>query len=927
MTKTILLVEDDLGVARLERLRLERAGYGVATAATAEEGLDRVAAGGIDLIILDQRLTAGTSGLEFFRQVKAAGHNVPAILVTGMHEEGLLVEALRAGVRDFVPKTPHFLNHLEPIVARVLDQVRTERELAESRVVALANEERRRELEHEIAQRRRVEQALREAEENLRRMVESLKDVAIFTVDTQGRVASWNTGAERLFGYAEYEIVGRGIAVIFTPEDRDAGVPERELATAAARGTASDERWHLRKDGSRFFASGVMSPIYNAEDRLCGFTKVARDNTERRRAEEAVRESAVRLKAIVDTAVDGIITLDEQGIVESMNPAAERIFGYPYDQVVGRRFDMLMPEPDRAEHDGYLESYLRSGQPQIIGAIREVYGRRNDGSIFPMELAVSESRLGARRIFTGIVRDITEFKRAVAERTRLLAELEAERALLNTLLDNAPVGFGFFDHDLRYLRLNPALAELNGLPVEAHLGRALPDVLPDLSPEVFDAFRQVLQTGISIVNKEFRGETPRTPGQSRYWLCSFYPVKTPDGSVLGAGAVVTDIDDRKRMEEALKEADQRKDQFLAMLAHELRNPLAPISNAVQIMKVEGPGGSNFEWSVKVIEDQVKQMTRMVDDLLDVSRITRGKVVLCKEPVDLEVVVDLALEASRPLIEDYHHRLTVALPEHPVLLEVDPARMAQVLSNLLNNAAKYTDEEGEIALSAEQSGREVMIRVRDNGMGIAPELLPHVFEMFTQADQTLSRSRGGLGIGLTLVRSLVEMHHGRVIARSEGPGRGSEFIVRLPVSPDAPAAPDSEESTSGATPRPPRRRILVVDDNLSNATSLGVLLRALGQDVEMAYDGPAAIELARRCRPDLILLDIGLPGMDGYEVARRCRQDEALRPIILVAMTGYGKEEDRRLSREAGFNAHLVKPVNLEDLKVLLNQPDPITPGR
>jgi CheY-like chemotaxis protein len=221
----------------------------------------------------------------------------------------------------------------------------------------------------------------------------------------------------------------------------------------------------------------------------------------------------------------------------------------------------------------------------------------------------------------------------------------------------------------------------------------------------------------------------------------------------------------------------------------------------------------------------------------------------------------------------------------------------------------------------------MIRVRDNGMGIAPELLPHVFEMFTQADQTLSRSRGGLGIGLTLVRSLVEMHHGRVIARSEGPGRGSEFIVRLPVSPDAPAAPDSEESTSGATPRPPRRRILVVDDNLSNATSLGVLLRALGQDVEMAYDGPAAIELARRCRPDLILLDIGLPGMDGYEVARRCRQDEALRPIILVAMTGYGKEEDRRLSREAGFNAHLVKPVNLEDLKVLLNQPDPITPGR
>ena len=825
----ILLVEDDPGVARLERLRLERAGYGVATAATAEEGLNRIAGGGIDLIVLDQQLSHGHSGLEFFRQVKAAGHGVPAILVTGMQEEGLLVEALRAGVRDFVPKTPNFLNHLEPIVTRVLDQVRTERELAESRVVARANEERRRALEHEIAQRKQVEQALREAEENLRRMVESLKDVAIFTVDPQGRIITWNPGAERLFGHAEREIVGRGLGVLFLPEDRDAGAPERELAAAAARGHSADERWHLRKDGSTFFASGVVSPIYDEEGRLCGFTKVARDMTERNCAEEAVREAAVRLKAIVDTAVDGIITMDERGIVESMNPAAERIFGYAHERVVGRRFDLLMPEPDRDEYDGYLESYLRSGEPKIMGTIRQVHGRREDGTVFPMELAVSESRLGTRRIFTGIVRDITEYKRAAAERVRLLGELEAERALLNTLLDNAPVGFGFFDQELRFVRLNPALAELNGLAVEAHLGRALPEVLPRMSPELFDAFRRVLGTGASIVNKELRGETPRTPGRPRYWLCSFYPVKTPDGAVLGAGAVVTDIDDRKRMEEALKEADRRKDQFLAMLAHELRNPLAPISNAVQIMKVQGLNGPNFEWSVKVIEDQVKHMTRMVDDLLDVSRITRGKVVLQKEPVELSAVVDLAVEASRPLIEDYHHHLSVKLPEHPVLLEVDPARMAQVLSNLLNNAAKYTDEGGEITLAAERRGREVAIRVRDNGTGIAPELLPHIFEMFTQADQTLSRSRGGLGIGLTLVRSLVEMHHGRVTAFSAGPGQGSEFTVRLPVAHDAPSGPaDDGPSAADVPAHLPRRRILVVDDNRSNATSLGVLLARWGR---------------------------------------------------------------------------------------------------
>jgi PAS domain S-box-containing protein len=529
-SETILVVEGDPGVAGLEQVRLEKSGYRVLTALTAEEGLEKLAEGNVSLIVLDQQLKSGKSGLDFFNEAKAKGHAIPAILVTAASDEKLLVEAIRAGVRDFVPKTESFLNHLEPIVTHVLDQTRTERELAESRLIAREHEARRRELEDEISRRNRVEEALRNAERNLRLMVESVKDFAIFTVDPEGRIVTWNSGAEQVFGYTEEEILGHHLAILFTPEDRAANVPQAEVAAAAAKGRASDERWHLRQDGSRFFASGVLAPILDEGKQLRGFTKIARD--------------------------------------------------------------------------------------------------------------------------------ITAYKEAVEERTRLLAELEAERVLL-------------------------------------------------------------------------------------------------------------------------KQANERKDQFLAVLAHELRNPLAPIANAVQIMKVEGLGGPNFRWSVEVIESQIKQMTRLIDDLLDVSRITRGKVHLQKQPVSLNEVVDLAIQATRPLIEECGHHLTVDLPPLPVILQADVARLAQVFSNLLNNAAKYTDPGGEILLAAQVIGREVEIRVRDTGIGIAPQQLPNIFNMFMQADQAISRARGGLGIGLTLVRSLVEQHEGRVFARSSGRGQGTEVVVRLP----------------------------------------------------------------------------------------------------------------------------------------------------
>jgi signal transduction histidine kinase/ActR/RegA family two-component response regulator len=367
---------------------------------------------------------------------------------------------------------------------------------------------------------------------------------------------------------------------------------------------------------------------------------------------------------------------------------------------------------------------------------------------------------------------------------------------------------------------------------------------------------------------------------------------------------------------ALQEADRRKNEFLAMLAHELRNPLAPIRNAVQILHRKGSPEPEPRWAREVIERQVEQMTRMVEDLLDVSRITQGKLKLQKEPVELARVVARAVEMVRPLLDARRHRLTVQVPSDPLWLEADPPRLVQVVGNLLTNAAKYTNEGGEISLTAERQESEAILKVKDSGIGIPAELLPRLFEPFMQEERSLDRENGGLGIGLALVRSLVDLHGGRVQAFSGGRGQGSEFVVCLPARNETPPAsaetkpPSRGEKTHG-------RRVLVVDDNVDSAESLALLLRVTGHEVRTAHNGPAALETAQAFAPEIVLLDIGLPRMDGLEVARRMRQDLGLTNALLVAMTGYGQDEDRRRSQEAGFNAHLVKPVDLDELNEFL----------
>jgi signal transduction histidine kinase len=420
--------------------------------------------------------------------------------------------------------------------------------------------------------------------------------------------------------------------------------------------------------------------------------------------------------------------------------------------------------------------------------------------------------------------------------------------------------------------------------------------------------------------KEYNGQeivVERPDGSRRIALANANPFHDEVGKLLGAVNVLTDITERKQTEDLLREADRRKSEFLAMLAHELRNPLAPLRNGLHIMGRASPDGAAVEQLRAMMERQIEQLVRLIDDLLDLSRITNGKIELRTERIDLAAAVQDAVETSRPLIEASGHRLTVTLPPQPVHVDADRTRLAQVFANLLNNSAKYTERGGHIDLTVERQGSDVVVRVKDDGVGIPADMLPRIFDMFTQVDRTLERSQGGLGIGLTLVRRLVEMHGGRVEAHSGGRGKGSEFVVRLSVALAPVGGPRQGDGAGDTRHGRSKYRILAVDDNRDSAVSLALMLQIMGHETRTAYDGLEAVEAAAAFRPDVMLCDIGLPGLNGYETCRRIREQPWGRGMVLIALTGWGQEEDKCRSKEAGFNFHMVKPVDPDALEKLL----------
>jgi PAS domain S-box-containing protein len=738
---------------------------------------------------------------------------------------------------------------------RWFDTSEREREIAARQGVESALKQANAELERQV-------EALRVSEERFRLLVDGTRDHAIFMLDPCGRVASWNAGAERIKGYAAEEIIGQHFSRFYMPEDVEAGRPEWELAMATADGRFEEEGWRRRKDGSRFWANVVLTAMRDADGNLRGYSKITRDMTERKEAEENARrllEEAAARRAAEEYAS----LLSEQR--EQLRARQE------IEKKAAERLRLLWES---------AALILSSAEPETM--VRELF--TNIGPHFGLDVYLNY-----------IVNETGDALRLVSslglpeEQVRAIAHLEFGQAICGTVARDrqAIVATHLPQSD------DPKAQRVEALGIRAYICNPL----------------QVNQELFGMLSFGSRSRDHLDPEELEILqIISQY---------------VAVAYERLRLVGRLRDADRRKDEFLATLAHELRNPLAPIRNALELLRRTDGDTALAEEARSMMGRQLALMVRLIDDLLDVSRISRGKVQLHKQRVELANLIRSALETVRPFLESQGHELAVTLPPQPIFLEADPTRLAQVIANLMNNAAKYTEKGGHIWLTVERQDGEVVVSIRDTGIGITAEHLPHLFEMFSQAQPALERSQGGLGIGLSLVRGLVELHGGTVEAQSDGIGKGSRFIVRLPIengqAPGASQAPAVERQV----PSTGKRRILVVEDHRDAADSLATLLRMMGHETYTAYDGLEGVRAAARHRPEVVLLDIGLPKLNGHEAARQIRQQPWGKGVILIALTGWGQEEDKRRAWEAGFDHHMTKPVEptaLEELLTVLNPP-------
>ncbi len=739
-----------------------------------------------------------------------------------------------------------------------------------------------------------------------------------------GQFVAFNRRGADLLGYSPEELIGQNVAAIVHPEDLAA-----RLARAARSPgqTATGRRRMRHKDGhflvidgtSRVLEDGNLATVFN-------------DATAVASAEHDMTENAERM-AFVANAIPALIAYLDTGVRYLWaNEMYRRWFGEAPERIRGKHARDVLGLAAWDVIEPYVARVLAGDEVQFDHRITYKDGVARDVSI---SYVPHFDRDGRVRGFGVLAHDISEIR--VAEHALRRSEHVLEQSQSTAHVGSWEAEFANGDvYDPTPLRWSAETYRIFGYE-PGSVEVSLPLFFQKVHPDDRERVRVESVAGVGRnepFEKEFRIVRPDgTIRVVQAWSCFELDPAGKPARMIGT---VQDITERKKAEQELRQAredlqiviqelrdaDRRKDEFLAMLSHELRNPLAPILNAVEVLDRAAPGDDEVKSKYRaVIGRQVHHMKRLLDNLLDVSRVSQGKIQLRTEPVELGALLLQAVEVSRPIIVEKRQQLSLTLAPGPLALEADPTRLVQVFANLLNNAAKYTDPGGNIALSVRNEGGDAVVTVRDDGMGMSPELLARAFDLFVQETRSLDRAQGGLGIGLTLVRTLVKMHGGSVRALSEGPGRGSELVVTLPLTtgatPEAPrafaSAPALHEDARRDEPARDRPlRVLVVDDNVDAADAIGTLLEVLGHDVTLAYDGPAALAAAAAAPPELVLLDIGLPGMDGYAVAARLRADGHDR-ATLVALTGYGQDDHLRRTSEAGFDHHLVKPLDFDTL--------------
>ncbi len=765
------------------------------------------------------------------------------------------------------------------------------------------------------------------ASNRLRQDVLAQMHDAVLAFDLQQHLIFMNPAAERQYGVPASEALGRLKSDVFSAHWGDEDVPEAGRRLLQQQTTFTGQMVHRGADGDEVHMDAAVSMLRNAQGEVSGTLYVLRDITERVRAEKALAVATVNLArrerqfaTLLENLPDIVARSDRQGRFVYVSPSVENFTGRSAQDYLGHTVaELRMPAALTTQWTAIVDHVLHHGTTHKV---------KFDYLSPGMGPRILEARGVPEFDEHGTVESVLSITVDVTEQETAYAALGASQVRLKFILDSARIGD--WELDFRSGQIMHSLLHDRCFGYAHPVSRwSLDDLLAHVHAEdrseVASQVERCRRTG-----EDLRLETRVVwPDQTVHWIAlhgSLWSGACPDDRRLAG--IVSDITDRKEAERALNVADRMKDEFLATLAHELRNPLAPIRNALQIMRLTDKPDVN-EKARDIIDRQLSHMVHLVDDLLDVSRISQGKVELRLQRTDVVGVIQTAVETSRPLIEAGKHQLRVRLPSMGTLMvDADVTRLCQIVANLLNNAAKYTPDGGRIDVDAREQDRYAVIAVRDSGVGIPAELLPQVFDMFTQIDRTLARSQGGLGIGLALVKRLVEMHDGVVTAHSDGTGQGCRFTVRLPL-----ATAGSPGSAAGGTPASAQRaagrhqtRVLIVDDNIDNADTLAQIVSMMGYEILTVHDGLAAVQAAGSFLPHVVLMDIGLPLLSGHDAARQIRQQPNGHGMYLIALSGWGQQEDLNKSRSAGFDRHFVKPVDIDALMQVIAEVHPPVAG-